>query len=171
MSPRRILIVDGYNVIRSTPPYRDAAKVDLDAARAVLISDVAAYAQGEWAATIVFDGGGNEGSDGRPHEVAGITVIFSKYGADADSVIESLSRKARERGDDVDVVTSDAQLQWAVFGGTVIRRSAAEFAAELRTGEAEWREHAPAGSSKSRIEDRLDAQTRDALARWARGEQ
>jgi uncharacterized protein len=163
------LIVDGYNVIRSTPPYREIAENDLDAARFALISDVAAYADREWRATIVFDGGNNPQSDGLPHEVVGITVVFSKYGTEADTVIESLSRKARERGGRVEVVTSDAQLQWSVLGGTVIRRSASEFADELRSGEAEWREHNPLGSSRSRIEDVLDEDTRRALERWARG--
>jgi hypothetical protein len=54
----RVLIVDGYNVIRSTPPYREIASQDLESARVALISDVAAYAAGEWDATVVFDGGG-----------------------------------------------------------------------------------------------------------------
>ena len=67
-------------------------------------------------ATVVFDGHNNPGSDGRPHTIAGVTVIFSRYGCDADSVIESLSRTAREAGDDVVVVTSDAQTQWTVLG-------------------------------------------------------
>lgn len=169
MSRPRVLIVDGYNVIRSTPPYRDIAEADIDSARAALTSDVGAYAQGEWQATIVFDGGGNPHSDGTAHEVAGISVVFSAYGREADTVIEALSKQARERGDDVSVVTSDAQLQWAVLGGAVIRRSSAEFAGELRSGEAEWREHAPSGSSASRIEDRVDSETYAALARWARG--
>ena len=35
----RILIVDGYNVIRSTPPYRHMAEKDLDSARVALVSE------------------------------------------------------------------------------------------------------------------------------------
>ena len=54
---RRVLLVDGYNVIRLTPPYRDLAQRDLDSARVALVSDVAAYAGDEWDATVVFDGG------------------------------------------------------------------------------------------------------------------
>jgi len=166
----RVLLVDGYNVIRSTPPYRDLAEDDLDSARAALVSDVAAFADREHRATVVFDAHLNPESLGLSHEVAGVTVVFSRYGTDADSVIESLARAARERGDETVVVTSDAQTQWTVLGGSVARMSSAEFARELRQGETEWREHAPAGSSKSRIEDRIDAETRTALARWARGE-
>lgn len=165
----RTLIVDGYNVLRLTPPYRDIADDDLDAARAALVSDVAAYAHGEWNATVVFDGGRNPHSNGQPHETAGVTVIFSAHGTDADTVIERLSRRAREAGEHVEVVTSDAQTQWAVLGGGVARRSSGEFAADLRTGEAEWREHRTAGRRGCRVEDRIDPSVRAVLERWARG--
>jgi predicted RNA-binding protein with PIN domain len=102
--------------------------------------------------------------------VAGITVVFSRYGLEADSVIEGLARAARERGDEAVVVTSDAQTQWTVMGGGVGRMSSAEFSGELRDGDAQWREHAPAGSMRSRIEQRIDPVTAETLARWARGE-
>lgn len=166
----KILIVDGYNVIRQTPPYSHLAEADLDSSRVALIADVAAFAQGEYATTVVFDGHNNPQSNGLSHQVAGITVIFSRYGIEADAVIESLARAARERGDETVVVTSDAQTQWTVMGGGVGRMSSAEFSGELREGDAEWREHAPAGSMKSRIEERIDSVTADTLARWARGE-
>ncbi len=44
VSAVRVLLVDGYNVIRQTPPYRELAEDDLESARAALVSDVAAYA-------------------------------------------------------------------------------------------------------------------------------
>jgi len=166
---RPILIVDGYNVIRSTPPYRDLAEDDLDAARAALVSDVGAYAHRTFDATVVFDGGGNRHSTGQPHEAAGVTVVFSPFGTEADTVIESLARKAREREEHVEVVTSDAQTQWAVLGGTVTRRSATEFSDELRTAEAEWREANPSGRRRSTVSDCIDADVRDVLSRWAHG--
>jgi predicted RNA-binding protein with PIN domain len=165
----RVLLVDGYNVIRCTPPYRELAEDDLAAAREALVADVAAYAQGEWDATVVFDGGGNLHSDGVPHRLLGITVAFSRHGQSADTVVEGLARAARTRGDHVDVVTSDAQTQWTVMGERVARRSAAEFSAELRLGEAEWREENPVGSATSRLEDRIDPDVREVLERWARG--
>lgn len=164
----KILLVDGYNVIRCTPPYRHIAEDDLAAAREALVTDVAAYAQGEWNATIVFDGGNNPRSDGVPHRIAGITVRFSPHGHTADSVIEGLARIAREKGACVDVVTSDAQTQWTVMGEKVARRSAVEFSKELRIDEADWREQTPAGSATSRVEDRIDPDVRAVLERWAR---
>lgn len=166
----RLLIVDGYNVIRQTPPYSHLAEADLDSARVALISDVAAFAQGEFAATVVFDGHNNPHSNGLAHQVAGITVVFSRHGLDADSVIERLARTAREGGEEAVVVTSDAQMQWTVMGGCVGRMSSVEFSCELRDGEAQWKEHAPSGSTRSRIENRIDPVTAETLARWARGE-
>jgi len=165
----RSLIVDGYNVIRQTPPYRELAEDDLDVARAALVSDVAAFADGEWHATVVFDGHLNPRSTGVAHKTAGVTVIFSRYGIDADSVIESLARKEREAGRDAVVVTSDAQTQWTVMGGTVARMSSAEFSGELRSGSREWEEHTPAGPRSGRLEDRIDADAKARLWRWARG--
>jgi predicted RNA-binding protein with PIN domain len=163
------LLIDGYNLLLRSPEYALLAEEDLDAARAALVSDVSAYAHGTHDVTIVFDGGGNPGSDGQPHIVCGVTVVFSAFGREADTVVESLARAARERGDEVVVVTSDQQMRWAVSGGAVSHMSADAFARDLSEGAAEWREHAPAGSTSGRLEDRIDPQTRDTLARWARG--
>lgn len=166
------LLVDGYNVIRLVPPYRQLAdRGDIEGARAALVADVAAYAEGEWDATVVFDGGGNRLSTGEPHDALGVTVLFSPYGVDADSVIESLARKARERGEKAEVVTSDAQTQWAVMGGAVTRRSSGEFGGDLGHDGSQWREHSPTGSSRSPIEDRIPADIRQVLERWARGDE
>jgi len=171
VSAVRVLIVDGYNVIRQTPPYRELAENDLEVARAALVSDVAAFAAGEWQATVVFDGHLNPSSDGARHRVSNVTVIFSRFRMEADAVVESLARAARERGDETVVVTSDAQTQWAVLGGSVSRMSSAEFAGELRADHAAWQEHNPAGSTRGLLEDRVDARTREKLDRWARGMQ
>lgn len=166
----KALIVDGYNVIRSTPPYRDLAEADMDSARAALVSDVAAFACPEWDATVVFDGGGNRHSTGEPHDAVGVHVIFSPFGQDADTVVERLARDAREAGVTVEVVTSDAQTQWAVMGAAVVRRSSSEFAGQLRANDAEWREHLSAGRRSSPIEERIDIDVARTLARWAKGQ-
>lgn len=162
-------MVDGYNVLMGAPRYRRAAESDLDAARAALVTDVAAAALGEYAAVVVFDGAGNPLSDGAPHHVPGAAVIFSPYGVNADTVIESIVHRHRERGDEVVVVTSDAQTQWTTLGPGVSRLAASEFISKLSADAAEWREHLPAGSLKGTLDMRIDAKTRDALARWARG--
>jgi len=165
------LIVDGYNVIRLVSPYRELAdRDDMEGARAALIADVSAFAVGEWDATVVFDGAGNAASTGEPHDALGVTVIFSPAGVDADTVIESIARRSREQGERIEVVTSDAQTQWAVMGGLVTRRSSGEFADELGRDGASWQDHAPSGRTASRLEHRIPADIRATLERWARGE-
>jgi uncharacterized protein len=169
-SVRRVLIVDGYNVIGRGEPYTTFAREDLDSARARLVSDVAAYAHGTDVALIVFDGANNPHSDGQPHDVAGVTVVFSPFGVDADSVIEQEAVARRKAGFDVTVVTSDAQTQWAVIGAGVARMSSAEFIDEVAGERAEYAESTPAGSTRSTVSERVDAQVAGILARWARGE-
>jgi predicted RNA-binding protein with PIN domain len=165
----RALVVDGYNVIMSAPRYRGLADNDIEAARAALVGDVAAMAVGEYVAVVVFDGAGNPESDGTPHHLPGAAVIFSPAGVDADTVIEAIVHKHRERGDQVVVVTSDAQTQWAVMGPGVTRASSAEFVVSLDTDSTDWRAHNPSGSRKGTLDMRIDPDVREALSRWARG--
>ncbi len=167
---RRALIVDGYNLICHGGPYRERAdRDDIDAARSALVGDIAAYVGGETDATVVFDGASNELSTGEPHSVLGVTVIFSPFGVSADSVIESLARRARDRGIPVDVVTSDAQTQWAVMGGSVTRRSSGEFVRELSREDEERAAHAETGTGRVPLADRVPDDVRATLERWARG--
>ena len=166
----RRVIIDGYNVIHTDDRYAALAGRDMDAARARLVSEVSAWAAADGvSATIVFDGGGNPSSDGASHDIGGIEVRFSAAGTDADSVIEGLARIVREAGLEAVVVTSDAATQWVVMGDGVSRMSSAQFVRELHPGSREWLEHAPAGSSRSRIDDRIDPSVRTRLSRWARG--
>lgn len=160
-----VLIVDGYNVIRSTAPYAEMAERDLERARDALLADVAAYAANEARATVVFDGGGNPLSDGSSQEFCGIEVVFSPHGQSADTVVEARARRARDSGHDVEVVSSDAATQWAVMGASTVRRSAREFATDLRLERSEYDRANPCGPKASRVEDRIEPGVRDALRR------
>lgn len=169
------MIVDGYNVIRTTEAYAGLTREDwtggpgLNAAREALIADVAVAAQGEYDATVVFDGAGNVESQGEPMSVAGITVIYSRAGQTADSVIEILARRARERGDEVLVVTSDAQTQWAVMGESVTRMSSAGFAGVVKQVNSEWREKNPAHVVKNTVSERIDPGVAAKLEAFVKG--
>jgi predicted RNA-binding protein with PIN domain len=165
----RHLIVDGYNVLRSDPRYDALARSDMDTARVRLVEDVAAYSAGEARAFVVFDGGGNPASDGRPHHVAGVAVVFSAAGTDADSVIEALAHRFRSEGHEVIVATSDAQTQNAVMGAGARRMSSAELARDLAESADETRRHSPHGGRGGRLEDRIEGRAREAMWRWARG--
>jgi len=173
---KKILIVDGYNVLRSGELYAHITAADhtheaFNIARQTLVTDVATYAGSDYSATIVFDGASNPSSTGEVRDVAGVSVIFSPAGVDADTVIEELARKAAEAGaHEVVVVTSDAATQWTVMRSRVTRLSAAGFCQELRVVHQEVEEHNPALLSKTTLAARLDPATRERLERLARGQ-
>ena len=117
----RLLIVDGFNVLRSGSRYQEAfAHPDytddaFNTARERLINDVINFAGREYKAVIVFDGGDNQFSTG----------------TSADKVIEKLAHDARVRNVETMVVTSDATIQDTVFGGGIDRMSANGFSREV----------------------------------------
>ena len=132
-----LLVVDGYNVIHGTPRY--AAMIDehagagaladvahlsrdpyghdpFDRVRQALVADVAAYAQRAFEPVIVFDASGNLSEDRPDFSRAGVRVVFSRTGEDADEVIERLVTKARRDDRDVLLVTSDNTIRFTVGG-------------------------------------------------------
>jgi predicted RNA-binding protein with PIN domain len=180
----KVILVDGYNVIRAGHLYEhltaqtpDHSQDTFNAAREALLSDVAAFAGREYAATVVFDGAGNPGSEGERQGFGAIGYLFSPHGVTADTVIEELAHKAAQSGSEVLVVSSDASLQQTVFGRTVTRMSAAGFCREielLREGMAEAMSSGPSGTHapafKNTLAKRLPPNIRTQLERLARGE-
>lgn len=92
-------------------------------ARRLLIADVAAYAQGRFDAVVVFDAAGNVSPERPNPTVAGVKVVFSKTGEQADSVIERLVTEAREHERPVTVITSDNTIRATVGGVPVTQVS------------------------------------------------
>ena len=164
---KRILIVDGFNVLRSGSRYAQIAAPtpdwDHDAfnrAREALINDVACYAGREWKATVVFDGGGNVESTGDTVKVGGVSVVFSPAGMAADSIIEKLAHEGRLAGYEVLVVSSDATIQDTVFGLGVDRMSAEGFSREMARYYEDVRlDETPKVAEKRTVEGRIDAGT------------
>lgn len=165
----KIYVIDGYNVLMSGGSYTGLVERDVDAARARLVGDVAAFVHGEAEALVVFDGAGNAASDGSPHDAGGVTVIFSPFGQDADAIIEQTVAARTGSGDEVVVVTSDAQTQWVALGYGATRISSAGFVEQLGQTAGEFAEHTPTGSRRHALDERIDPATKEALARWARG--
>ena len=163
----KILIVDGYNVLRSSGLYagmgEDFSAGALNEARDKLITDAGAFAGREYDPIVVFDGGGNPSSKGTPSKVGPVTVIFSPAGHTADTVIEKLSVEHKEAGHEVLVVTSDAATQWTVLRTGVTRMSAQGFADEVRGVRASVARHNPSPKVKNTLAERLDPQVRAAL--------
>ncbi len=166
---KRALVVDGYNVLHASSRYKRLLERDIDAARACLVNDVASYAGDEYEAVIVFDGATNPASDGTPHDFAGVTVLFSPYGRDADGVIEHEVARRRAARQDVVLVTSDAETQWVGLGLDALRMSSAQFVDSLDAQADEARSLSPAGTPRTTLDSRIPRATREALSRWARG--
>ena len=164
---KRLLIVDGFNVLRSGSRYKNVSlnMPDYDhdwfnRAREMLINDVVHFSGKEWRATVVFDGGGNVESTGEAQRIGGVRVVFSPAGSSADKVIEKLAFEGRENGFEVMVVTSDATIQDTVFGLGVDRMSAEGFSIEVDRYYDEVRlDKSPAVSQKRTVAERIDSET------------
>lgn len=158
----KLLIVDGYNVLRSGVRYvhmrrqADYTHDKYNNVREALISDVAAFAGSEYKAIIVFDAADNPESAGKTQAIGGVKVMFSPFGSSADKVIEKLAYDAREQRMEVMVVTSDATIQDTVFGGGVDRMSANGFSFEMDDLSDEAQRDATLKvSTKNTVADRL----------------
>lgn len=162
------VVIDGYNLLHAHPAYAVGERDDLDSARARLVADVAGFAEGGPHTILVFDGGGNPHSDGAPHHIGALTVIFSPAGTSADTAIESLAQRFRERGEALLVVTSDGATRETVRGGTVSVLSSQQFAADLLAETKASREAARSGR-RVPVARRIAPDVAEALAKWAKG--
>lgn len=160
----RELIVDGYNVLFSVPRYRRLLESDPSTARDRLVQDLASFSAGHWRATVVFDGRSGSGSAGS-EAAPGVSVIFAEAHTEADAIVESLARAARERGDHAVVVTRDSSTGWAVLGGTVTRMAPSELEDGLAEDARERDERGGRPRSGTTIEDRIGHGTRSRLLR------
>jgi predicted RNA-binding protein with PIN domain len=174
------MLVDGYNVIRSGFLYQHLASHSPDhsqdafnAAREALLGDVAGFAGRDMRATVVFDGAGNPGSEGERQHFGPVEYLFSPFGVSADTVIEQRANAAAKEGLAVLVVTSDATLQWTVFGKRVTRMSAAGFCEEIEALRQSLNELSAPGANtpaiKNTLAERIDPKVSAKLERFARG--
>ena len=168
-SRSKLLIVDGYNVLRSGSRYQSMTDPDytddtFNVVREALINDVVNFAGNDYRAIIVFDGAKNKYSAGEAESIGGVKIMFSPSGQSADKVIEKLAHDARERHIETMVVTSDATIQDTVLGGGVDRMSANDFSWEIGALREESRQDtAPEISRKNTVADRLSPEVRKKL--------
>ncbi len=116
MGPRTILI-DGYNVIRRIPALAAAERVNLEAGRAALLSQlVARYRHTPHTVIVVFDGDGAvETSEPIARKMRG-RIIFSRWSESADTVLKRIAAEECARGSVVEVATDDMDVRHAVQG-------------------------------------------------------
>lgn len=102
------VIVDGYNLIRSSPYLSQIERQDLQAGRRELLRRLGEYQRRKGhQILVVFDAGESAYSSRRHERIEGISVTFSRRGETADEVIKGLASAGREG---VVIVTSDREL-------------------------------------------------------------
>jgi predicted RNA-binding protein with PIN domain len=140
-----LYLFDGYNLLHAGAFESRDELVDLLAGYVALRG-----ARG----VVVFDGHGEE------RDVGSLAVRFAAH---ADALLERLAAEHRS-SEIVALVSSDAVLR-GTSGQEVRKRSSAGFLAELEPARHEERR------GTSRVDDRLDEETRAALERLRRGEE
>ncbi|MBQ8508437.1 MAG: TetM/TetW/TetO/TetS family tetracycline resistance ribosomal protection protein [Clostridia bacterium] len=134
---RRMLLVDGYNVIFQWDSLKRIAEGNLEHARDQLmdmLSNYVAFTKTE--VTLVFDAYGQEDSLAREIQRDGYKVVYTAKNETADAYIE---RVMHELGPDHDirVVTSDRLIQLSAVHAGISRMSAREFEIEVTRISAE----------------------------------
>lgn len=124
---KRILFVDGYNIIFAWPKLNELAKTNIDSARDALMDICCDYQgfSGE-ELILVFDAYRIKGNQGSEQQYHNIRVIYTKESETADAYIERESKRMA-RGCRVTVATSDNLEQKVVWGNGALRMSAMEF--------------------------------------------
>ncbi len=124
------IIIDGYNLLGAKGHGSYGSWNGGEAARERLLQDLAAYRQRVGhPITVVFDAWKQPGGTQHLEHRAGVTVIFSKQGEQADQVMQ---RMIRSHSQDCVVVSSDHEiLDTAHANGAMVIRSE-QFLGKLR---------------------------------------
>lgn len=130
---KRIIFVDGYNIINSWSELKQIKEYDFSGSRKKLIDILQNYAtyKGD-KIIIVFDAHMVEKNIGKKERFGNVIVVFTKEGEIADNYIE---RHVNDIGKKVNVtvVTSDSIEQQITFQRGANRMSSNEFYQEIKS--------------------------------------
>jgi predicted RNA-binding protein with PIN domain len=108
MEPKLIL-VDGYNVIKNTQAFLAAQRQGLGAARDALVKQlINSYRHTPHEVIVVFDGQGTRETE---EHVQRVRLIYTCSGETADSVIDRLANEAIHQGKTVVVASNDWEVR------------------------------------------------------------
>ena len=131
VSQKRMVLVDGYNVIFAWEMLRELADFSLEKARDTLmdiLSNYVAYTKTE--VTLVFDAYLVKDGVGSDFMKDGYRVVYTKQDQTADAFIEEMMYKLGPNYD-VKVVTGDRLLQFSAVHSGILRMTAEEFMDEI----------------------------------------
>lgn len=125
----RDILVDGYNVIKNSEPFRSAQKHGLAHARALLVKQLSStYRHTPYQVTVVFDGDGVH--EQILHEQR-VRIIYSQKGETADRVIMRLAAQACEAGREVETISNDLEVRHSVIASGAEVRSTSQLTQQL----------------------------------------
>ena len=166
---RRILIVDGYNVINVRKPVRESRQLE-DARRELTnrLHDYAGYSGQQ--IILVYDAWLSDRRQRSVERHGSLEVVFTMKGETADCYIERLCDELAEdvslRRVEVRVATSDGLEQTVVLGRGAVRVSSRELLLEMDMArEARGGRVSSTGARRSTVADRLP---QDVLAKLER---
>ncbi len=120
----KLLIIDGYNLLRSMPELARQERMDPEGARDALLHQLSVYKRVRGhKVVVVFDAADTHLPEQSSHH-RGVKVVFTRQGELADSRIETMARELREKAV---VITSDRSLRGAVERHGAISFSSQEF--------------------------------------------
>jgi len=130
-SKQKLYLVDGYNFIHGTEPYRSLAKEDLSHAREALEHTLISYLHYTGHdLVLIYDGYKVKGNVGERLERNGLKIAFSQEGETGDALLEKIIAEIGKNYD-VYAVTSDGLIQVTAVSVGVLRVSTREFAEEV----------------------------------------
>jgi len=141
------LIIDGYNFIRQSEALRPLDRAALEFGRDALIDRLATYKKiKRHKITVVFDGSQKYYFPENITSAKGIAIRFSRHGETADTLIQKMVRRERERAM---VVSADRELiDFADAQGAAVA-SADQFEEKLIMAEMMEMEGSPEGDNAS----------------------
>lgn len=139
MEPARkdYILIDGYNIMFAWDELKEAARVNLELARQMLMDILCNFRAMQSAEVIlVFDAYKVQGNPGSAEKYNNIYVIYTKEAETADSYIEKATYEISKRHR-VRVATSDGMEQMIILGNGALRVSAQEFRKEVEMAHVE----------------------------------
>ncbi|UCZ53352.1 NYN domain-containing protein [Bacillus shivajii] len=130
---RRVLLVDGYNIIGDWPELRKLQQNDLENARDILIEKMAEYqAYTGMEVMIIFDAHMVPGV-GKKYRNYRLNILYTREKETADERIEKLVNELKRIDTQIYVATSDFVEQRVIFASGAFRKSARELRTEMES--------------------------------------
>lgn len=169
---RKILIVDGYNIINAWSKLKTISEEDLQTSREMLVNHVLEYSKIKGLeAYIIFDAYRVKNSEENIQKYHEITIVFTKENQTADSYIEKFI-SSLSKYDEIYVATSDYAEQQIALGKGCYRIPARELISDVSNAKEALRKKSSFKSkeynSMNRLENKIDSSVLEKLEKIRR---